>query len=77
MYVSQVYNTQLNKQVILQLVFHIFNLCEIEISLQLLLSHLSPITFIFMQFSGKIWPNNKLAPGLGNPGSPTAEKSIN
>ena len=42
---------------------------------------LGPISFIFMQFLGKIWPNNRLAPppwGLvapvwGNPGSATVK----
>ena len=39
-----------------------------------------PISFIFMEFSGKIWPNNRLVPPLGltplrlgNPGFATAD----
>ena len=34
---------------------------------------LDPNSFVFMQFWGKIWPNNRLLPWrpLGNPGSAT------
>ena len=46
---------------------------------------LDPISFIFMQFSGNIWPNNSLAPPpwglvpppIGNLGSATDEHPMN
>ena len=51
---------------------------NILISYPLVPSLLSPISFIFMQFSAKIWPNNRLtplpmwlAPHLGNPRTAT------
>ena len=35
-----------------------------------------PISFIFMQISGKLWPNNRLStPILGNSGSDTGYKN--
>ena len=53
--------------------------------LQQALASLSPITFIFMQFSAKILPNNKFlhqiqglvtTPQLRNPGSATGKSHI-